>query len=235
MSPGTWRWVVHQTLGSRKVMRPKAMVHAGRLTAVALVVASGLLLLLAIQHRTLRLEHREALATLRSPHPGQWYPVVETRSVTGDTVCIGYGASWPQLVIFVTGDCESCAEALKAWSATAALLPPARGAQVLSIALDDARAAAAFVEAHDVRVPVVAMAHPRWREAFRIREVPYLVLLDPEGRVRVARSGDLQAHHFVDSITNLLAYLQPTGEAAPTVARCGGAAEFIHLHPGAAP
>lgn len=188
---------------------------------LALLVTSALLLLLVRREADFDEEYRRLLELTDGPLQGRWYPIVVGLTLQGDSVCIGNGGDTPQFVFFFTGSCPSCAEALRAWSPIVDSLQRVGRIRALGIALDaDSAGVAEFLESGGASMPIVQLSHPRWRDLFRVRTVPMMVILDQDGRVRASRGGSPSEALVRDSILERLDQLRPADPPIPRSADC---------------
>lgn len=151
----------------------------------------------------------------------------------GQEVCLGNAGSRSQALLFVAGDCENCPAAVRALEQLREVEAASARLEVLLVALDDPSAGQNLTDGLSFDLPVLAFPHPRWRDVFRVRDVPQLVVLDPEGRTRVARTGIPSRQLLVDSVLPLAERLEAGSVHGPWVAGpCGQAAQVAHLQQG---
>ncbi len=168
---------------------------------VALAAAVVLVVLLALQQRSLS----ERYATLRertlSLHTGLYVPTFQTRTLQGDSVTIG--ATEPaakQVLFFFTTTCPYCRASLPAWNRVASRIREKGDATVYGVALDSLHLVHQYVREHDLRFPVVLLPERKLARIYRITGVPLTAVLDNEGRVVYSRAGEFAVQQAIDSL-----------------------------------
>jgi peroxiredoxin len=183
------------------------MVPTGsRLWLLALlIVASGLVVDLAIQNRSLRAGNLGLSRRLSLVHAGMYEPTFQTTTFDGKPAVIGASASGSRQVLFVfTTTCPYCKRTVGAWQRIADSLGVLRDvkAEVFGISLDSGTPARRYVGEHHLTFPVVEFPERKLPVLYRTRSVPSTVVLDSVGRVIFARVGYLADSLLVDSVVS---------------------------------
>jgi peroxiredoxin len=173
-----------------------------------LVLAAGLVLVLAVQNRSLRAQHQALGEVLASPQPGMWIPVLDAETIHGGWLTVGE-ASGPQVLLFFTTTCEYSRASLPLWAALHRRVAADATAEVVGVSFHDREATLAFVRELEVPFPVVTFPHRRWAELFRIRGVPQVIVATPEGRVTGAWRGAMDE----EAIMEILDAVERAGRA----------------------
>lgn len=198
--------------------------NAARWASGALLVSCVLLLFLLSSRQRLSEQNRTLLGLTDGPLQGRWFPVVGTKDIRGDSICIGNGAESPQFVFLFTAACAACATALQAWAPTVDSLLKSGAIRAVGVALDpDSVRVRSFVAVNKPPMPIVQLVHPRWMDVFDTRVLPMMVVLDPDGRVRASRGGVPSDALIQDSIVPHLGQLLPT--ISPLLVRSTGCVE----------
>jgi peroxiredoxin len=182
------------------------------LALAALLLATGLVGLLASQNRGLRAERVQLIERARLPHPGLFLPEVVAPALDGSSVRLAGGAGEPQLLLYFNTSCPYCLASLPAWERVRATLAEDAVA-IIGLSLDSAAATRGYAEEHELRFPVVLLEGARARALYRAGIVPQVVLVDGDGRVRYARPGVLEAGVALDSVLAAV-YALGSGEQA---------------------
>ncbi len=175
----------------------------GALLALAsvLVVALGLVAILAVQNRALEARNAELAERLVFPYRGLVVPAFEGVTLSGDSVRIGSGpdSALRQVLLFFTTTCPYCKASIPVWNAVAT-----RGRElgfaVYGVVLDSLDLARAYVAEHGLTYPVVPLPERRLAELYRIRRVPMMLVVDAAGRIRYARWGEVSSGTVLDSV-----------------------------------
>jgi peroxiredoxin len=158
----------------------------------ALLLATGLVGLLAWQNRALRGERLELMDRVRLPYAGLHLPEIEARGLDGEPVRLSARHGQPQMLVYFNTSCPYCLASLPAWESLRVELETAGGLVVLGLSLDPADRTRVYAAQHDLRFPVALLEDERARALYRTILVPQVVLVDGEGRVRYARPGVLE-------------------------------------------
>lgn len=186
------------------------------LVTAALVLASAIIVVLALQQRSLKREIAECRTRMRTLHRGAFVPAVRVPTIEGDTVILGQSPSGaPQLLLVLTTTCPYCKASLPHWQK---LAPEAQdlGAQVFAVSLDAAAATDAYRDEHQLDLPFVILE--RWKDKvlYRAWSVPQTAVLDADGRVVHVTLGVFDRPQARDSVLAALRTL------AASVAVAGG-------------
>ncbi len=170
-------------------------VHPGWVVPSALLFATALVVLLAIQNRALREDYAALLEQTRLPHPGLPLPTFETVTMDGKPVTIGRSPDGARQILFIFDtSCPYCEASLPAWKkiATALDTAPGDGIDVYGISLDAADTSARYAAQHGLSFPILTFPEAKLAALYRSRVVPQLLLLDSAGVVLYARPGVLE-------------------------------------------
>lgn len=195
---------------SETALRPRLLRY---IAAIALVLACVFLLGLTHDYRTLHSRYQEFVSRFSSPFPGMWFPVAWVLSLDGAAVCLGSGGSAAQMILFSGADCTDCPRALQTVDSLYGGLTSSDILDAVVVFFADNETATLLVDSLGIGLPVVSLAHPRWEEVFRVRDVPQLVIVDQDGRVRVSRRGIPSSVLWYDSIVPLAERLHLGSEA----------------------
>lgn len=181
---------------------------------IALIVATALVVVLAVQNRLLRARYAELVERATLPHPGLVLPTFEAVTLAGERVTIGHTPPDESQLLFVFNTtCPYCQVSLPAWNEIARSVGSRGRGQVAvyGISLDPPAATAAYADKYGLTFPVVTFPEPKLTELYRARVVPLVLVLDSVGRVVLSRAGVLASKPAVDSV---LAVLQQEGPKA---------------------
>jgi peroxiredoxin len=158
---------------------------------VALAVSAMLVAVLAWQNRGLRQDRSELVDRIRHPYPGMYVPVVDAKSLTGESIALGRPEVGRQVLFFFNHTCPYClASAPTIADAGRELRSEFRGrAQMLGVCDCSEAQAGEYATRHSFDFPVVTMRDSRYLALYRARTVPVLMVVDREGRVRHALQG----------------------------------------------
>ena len=169
--------------------------------ALALTMASVLVVVLASQKRDL-LDRMDALNTrIRHPFAGLYLPAVAMPSVVGDTVVLGQASLGHAQVLFVfSTSCEFCKASLPAWKQIAAELAASDRAEVVGVSIDSVEATRRYLAENGIELPVVSLTDQRLRALYRAGITPQTTIIDADGRVGYSHLGAVTDPLVIDSI-----------------------------------
>lgn len=163
------------------------------LAVVALVVASGLVVVLAERQVALRHAYDDLRAKARLPYRGLAVPTFRGSTVHGDSITVGElpDSAGRQLLFVFTTTCPFCRATLPVWAALTDSIASSHGAgvEVIGIALDSASAAASYAAEHQLPFPVLTFPDRKTAQLYRARAVPQTVVLNQWGEVLFAHKG----------------------------------------------
>lgn len=191
----------------------RRLVHA--LPSVALFAALALVLLLARQNRALADRTGKLQKRAFEPYAGPWVPTVETRTLDGLPLTLGeHPGGRRQLLLVFTTTCEFCRASLPSWRRLAAVADTMREppTQVVGVVLDSGDAEA-YRRTHDLRFPIARFPTRRAESMYRVRSVPLIFVLDPNGQAIYSRVGVLSEPSEVDSVIAALRWRRPVPDA----------------------
>jgi peroxiredoxin len=174
--------------------------------AVATIMASVLIAVLAIQKRELQERVAELWADAQLPQVGTYLPTLALATLDGDPVQLGQGNA-PQILVVLTTTCPYCLASLPTWEALADSALTV-GARFVGIVLDSVTKAVAYRQEHQLAFPLVVFEERRQRALYRAGTVPQTLVLDREGRVRHAAFGVFDRPTAVDSVLATVRLLQ---------------------------
>lgn len=198
-----------------------------------LAAASVLLVVLGMQHRSLRgafLEHRRADRRLQV---ASYVPTFAGISVAGDSVTVGAAPDeGRQVLFFLTSTCPFCRQTLPSWTQLAgrlAALPATEPrVQVVALTTDSMTVAVPYAQSNKLPFALVPFPSRKHVSLYRAFSVPQTVVIDSEGRVLFARNGVIDTPAAVDSV--MAAALKPAfGGADSTAARVSGSSAALPL------
>ncbi|WP_184452078.1 MULTISPECIES: peroxiredoxin family protein [unclassified Xanthomonas] len=157
---------------------------------MALLAACALVLVLAWQNRGLREERRWFVTRTTEPYPGMYVPRIDVAAVDGTPLTLGVPAAERQVLFFFTTTCPYCKRsAPQMVQAAQRLAAQQPNVQVLGVCQCSPAQAQRYAAEHGFTFPVTTLTDRRAVMLFRARNVPTLLALDHEGRVRYARVG----------------------------------------------
>ena len=168
-----------------------------------LALAAALVVVLAVQNRTLRQEHTVLLDRVNFPYAGMWVPATAVTTLDGAPVAVGEpGPGRTQVLLHFTTTCRYCRASLPAWKQVAARLGETEGAgvQLIGVSQDSLDVTRRYAREHALPFPVVRMGDARSVGLFRARAVPLVTVVHESGRVAYARVGALTTEAAVDSV-----------------------------------
>jgi hypothetical protein len=167
--------------------------------SVALVMALVLVVVLALQNRSLRADLTRARLRAVIPPVGLTVPGFRAVTLAGDSVTLGAGTTG-QVLFFFNTTCGFCRANLPAWGRiTARARQTTPTVAVFGVTVDSDTAVRAYVARHRVAFEVIQLRDSTLPLLYRADAVPLTLVLSPAGRVLVSRAGVLTAA-AVDSI-----------------------------------
>ncbi len=169
----------------------------------ALLVASGLVVVLARRQVTLNRAYLELKAKAGLPYRGYALPTFRAATLAGDSATVGALADTAarQLVFVFTTTCPYCRATLPVW---AALADSTRAGwpstPILGLGLDSLGKVQRYAAEHALTYPVATF--PDWKTAqlARARAVPQTLVLNHWGEIVFARTGRLEPGPVLDSV-----------------------------------
>lgn len=181
-------------------MAHRPSVFRSYVTTLTLVVASGLVVLLASQTRQLRNSLKRANDKGLSMFVGSFAPLGTAPTPDGDTVQLG-STDGSALIYFVYNTrCPYCERSIVAWTSLYAKYGHSPAVRIWGISLDSLNHTVKYRDAHSLQYESVIMVDPRQRDAHRFNAVPQTIVLDSAGRVRYSRLGVLEGGPGLDSV-----------------------------------
>lgn len=180
---------------------------------LALAAACVLLVALALDNRRLRSQHVELFRRSIEAHPGMVVPEVVMPTLSGPDVIIGAPAqSQRQVLFFFTTTCPYCEASLPAIQQVATAARD-EGGQFVAVALDTLPAVLAYAQGHALSYPIAMAPDRRVSELYRVRVVPQVTIVGPDGRITYTRNGVLTDSAATDSA--IVAIGSPAGRREP--------------------
>lgn len=169
---------------------------------IALLAASALVALLGWQNRGLRADRDWLTDRAVYAYPGMYVPVVEATGLDGAKLALGAPSGERQILFFFNHTCKYCRASAPTVAATARAIKNEFGDRVavIGVCQCDATQAAAYVRAQGFDFPVALLNAPRELMLYRARDVPLLLAIDRDGRVRHAVQGVFDAKGQVDDL-----------------------------------
>ncbi len=163
-------------------------------TLIALIVACGLVLVLAGRLRNLSTQYAELRRRASLPFPGFVVPTFKGATMTGDSVTVGdmRGTRGAQVLFVLNTRCPICKATIPAWNAIGDSLGALRtNATAMGISLDSVAETRAYGVAESLRYPVIRFPDTKLAVLFRALAVPQTLVIDSRGVVAFARIGPL--------------------------------------------
>ncbi|PPU76405.1 cytochrome C biogenesis protein [Xanthomonas cucurbitae] len=180
---------------------------------MGLLVACALIAVLAWQNRQLRLQQQWLQTRVSSPYAGMYVPRVEATDARGQRHLLGAPQAQAQVLFFFTTTCPYCQRSaptvLRAAHQLQANLPG--HPQLLGVCQCDPAQAARYAHVHGLDFPVVSLTDRRALMLFRARNVPLLLAIDGQGRVRHSHLGVFDT---TERVQDLVAALRRTDAPA---------------------
>jgi peroxiredoxin len=180
-------------------MLPARASRAVIVLGLALLAATTLVVVLALQVKQLRADQHWLVDRASNPYPGMYVPRVEMTALDGNPYTLGQPRARRQVLYFFTTTCPHCHNSLPMVKQLAAMRDG--DAEMLGIALADPAAADAYARQHRLSFPVIATQDRRMLMLFRARKVPLIMVIGGDGRVRYSRFGVLNSR---DGFTRVL-------------------------------
>lgn len=176
---------------------------------LALLAACALLVVLAWQNRTLREERRWFVTRTTEPYLGMYVPQIAATALNGMPVTLGVPAADFQVLFFFTTTCPYCKRSAPSVVQAAQRLAEQGGSrvQVLGVCQCSPDQARRYAIEHRFPFPVTTLTERRALMLFRARNVPAMLALDRDGRVRYARVGVFDT---TERVQNLVAAVRRT-------------------------
>jgi len=186
---------------------------------IALLFATGLVIVLSRQLDGARKERDLLLERSRSLQPGAYVPVQSTPTLDGARVVLGEVAPGTRQVLFVYNtQCPFCLASIPAWQRIAGQLQGNPAARVVAVSLDSLEATRRYARQHGLRYPSAILLDPRTTGLFRFNNVPQTLVIDERGRVMHSRVGLLDVGPATDSVLAAVARPLPGPATARTPA-----------------
>ncbi len=179
---------------------------------VALIAACALVVLLAVQKRSLQDDYDKlALAGLQ-PQVGTWVPATEGHTAAGQTVMLGRAAHRLQVLYFFDPDCAVCKTTAPTVRELAAALArgEAPGTDLYGVTASVDATQPAYARAQGFDFPIV-YSTAKIRSLFSVSIVPLTVVVDGDSRVVYAHAGQIDR---TEAATLLSAVRLQGGKAA---------------------
>ncbi|MBB4129902.1 peroxiredoxin [Xanthomonas campestris] len=180
---------------------------------IGLLVACALIAVLAWQNKQLRTQQQWLQTRVSAPYDGMYVPRIEVTDTQGQRRTLGVPQGPAQVLFFFTTTCPYCrrsaptvVHAARQLQANAAGRP-----QLLGVCQCDATQAARYAHVHGFDFPVVTLTDRRALMLFRARNVPLLLAIDGQGRVRHSHLGVFDT---TERVQDLVAALRRTDAPA---------------------
>lgn len=168
---------------------------------IALLLATGLVIILSRQLDGTRKQRDLLVERSRSLQPGAYVPVQSTPTLDGSSVVLGEVAPGTRQVLFVYNTkCPFCLASIPAWQRIAGQLRGNPAARVVAVSLDSLEVTRRYVRKHGLRYPSAILLDPRTASLYRFNNVPQTLVIDERGRVMHSRVGRLDVGAAADSV-----------------------------------
>jgi cytochrome oxidase Cu insertion factor (SCO1/SenC/PrrC family) len=154
-----------------------------------LLAACAVIVLLALEKRSLEAENDGLRRLSEWPYPGFPVPFFTSTTLEGEIVEVGAPSPGThQILVFFTTTCPYCLESVPAWRSIGEAAGAEPTVELIGISLDPERETRAYLAEHGLDLPVVLLdPRSRWLKLFRMRGVPYVAVVDSEGTLTHAR------------------------------------------------
>jgi peroxiredoxin len=164
-----------------------------------LAYATGLSAALGWKTRDLQQRNSALLHQASTLQAGMYVPAVSLEAIDGHPIMVGDPQPGTrQLLIIFDTRCEFCAASVSAWRELAAV--QANGVSIVGLSLDPEHDTARYAAEHLLDFPITAVSDPRIRFTYRLREVPVVSAVEPNGIVSYVRAGRLNQAAALDSV-----------------------------------
>lgn len=174
------------------------------LSVLVLAAALGLVVFLSRQSETLRAEAALQRRRANFPRAGQYVPPLRLATDSGDSLTLGEGKSGERQVLLVfQAKCGFCKADAPTWKAVAKRIEanPSGLLRVIGVSVDSSDTTAhRYAREQRFTFPIVRLPTQRWMALFHARAVPTILLVDADGQILFARSGELGRRSGVDSL-----------------------------------
>jgi peroxiredoxin len=185
------------------------------LPLVALLFATGLVIVLARQLDATRQQRDLLSQRSQSLQPGAYTPLYRAATLDGKPVALGDVAPGTRQVLFVYNTrCAFCLATIPTWQRIADRYRNDPKVQVIAVSLDSLEATAKYARQHNLRYPTAVLTDPRTTGLFRFNSVPQTLVIDERGRVMHSRLGRLDDAVAADSVLAAVARPLP-GTTSP--------------------
>lgn len=180
---------------------------------LGLLGACALVAVLAWQNRQLREERQWFVARTTEPYLGMYVPQIAVTALDGATHVLGTPAAQFQVLYFFTPNCPYCKRSAPSVVQAAQRIgaESGGGAQLIGVCHCAPAQARRYAAEHRFDFPVATLTDRRALMLFRARNVPLMLALDRDGRVRHARVG---AFDTTERVQDLLAAVRRTDAPA---------------------
>jgi peroxiredoxin len=162
----------------------------------ALSVACALIMVLSLQNRELRAAQHALTERAEQPYVGMFVPLAIAPSLDGMSLTLGAPTVGTQILYFFTASCQFCRASIPA---IVSLAKRASGIDMIGVGFGPTSELREYARVNGFGFPVVELTDPRARALYRSRDVPMVLVVDGDGRVRYQHIGALSTAH-VDEI-----------------------------------
>jgi peroxiredoxin len=184
----------------------------GLLLQIALFAACALVVLLAMQKRSVQDDYDKLAFAGLQPQVGTWVPATEGRTATGERLMLGQAAHRLQVLYFFDPDCVVCKATAPAVRELSAALArgEAPGVDLYGVTASIDATQPAYARAQGFDFPI-AYSTSKIRSLFSVSIVPLTIVVDGDSRVVYAHAGKLDR---TEAATLLSAVRLQGGKAA---------------------
>lgn len=173
------------------------------LYASATVVGFVLVLILALQNRSLKSDLHQMTDESRQPHVGLWLPSVALSSLDGQKLHIGMPkrVGGYQILYFFSPSCTHCARSMPALNRIARRIRAVdSGVELIGITNAPDAETEVFIRKHNVDFPITRLPDARATHLFRVVAWPLVYVVDAAGQARYAAIGAIESDSDVNRI-----------------------------------
>ena len=170
---------------------------------IVVLVATALVVTLAVQKRSLIVQYEELQQRERLPYEGLWVPTFETTTLEGERVVVGRGEDGVrQVLLLFDTTCPFCRTSLPACENLSDRLAGVGEpiVHVFGISLDPDAETRQYADEHGLTFPVLRFPEQKLRYLYRANGMPQVIVLDHEGQVIHTRPGELEEGAALDSV-----------------------------------
>lgn len=183
---------------------------------MGMLVAAGLVFVLARDVQGLRPQADELKRRKVLPYVGQWVPTVQAKSLDGQVMTVGETSPGrTQVLFFFTASCPYCRRTVPEWKAVHAALQKNSTVDVVWLSLSSRDSTEVFVREHGIAAPVVRVEDHKALRLFRVKVVPVTLVIDHRGEITHMHGGVIASPAVRDSIVRAARTASPIVPSTP--------------------